>query len=830
MSSEEYLDSLLRSVTNSEPEPAEKTIIRDEPAKASLSDFVSDLMMENPSEPALSQGTDTPDMPAFQPEEIPSIPLPAAPETEMMAEPMPSMPEEAMQAEEIRAEYEAPAPESEILPEEIPTEAEIPLPDEEFPSEELPTELSVPEEEIQPEGLPEEPELSMTEAEIPSEEELPIPEAEIPTEAENPVPEEEISPEEIEPEPELSAPEEEVQMEEIPAEEEIPPEEIEPEPELSAPEEEVQMEESPAEEPPMEPEEAIPEEMDFDPDALLQPEAEAVSDLLETLPEDEAANMSDSDLEDLLSSLDNMGDPSQSSEEIVSNFGLEPSGEGNESDPEQSGTEPQPEEEAPSDTPASGEDNDDDRLGQEEIEALLSQAAGDGEEPDMPDVSDDLMDLLADGEGDQDISDIGDLLSKDENHEAIDPAMAMAMEDTEGAADALLDEINGTGEDETPAKEDRKAARERKKKEKQAKKEQKRLEKLKKKGKKTGTGEEGENGDSFEQEMAEALAEGLIDQDSFEELQEEKKSEESKKKKGGFFAKIIDALTEEVDEDEEKFAEETAVDIAKTGASDNEKILEELEAGDAPAEKKEKPKKKKKEKKKKEKPKKEKKPKPAKPQKPKKPTFINTGPDLNVPKKKVLLVMFMCLSLGVLVGIMSVVIPFYADMNHADEKYDQAAYDEVFMDLTGHKLSKDEQALYDKNLILYKVTRRYQSYQNYMALNMQVEALNSLVQGIRVIDEEERKALELGITSQFDMIAEKIIDSLNSVFGVSVEQAQAWLAIPSSEEYSRTLERYLEGGAPVGTDPSLEPIRPVDNGAPGNALVEAEEAEFEGGL
>ena len=53
----------------------------------------------------------------------------------------------------------------------------------------------------------------------------------------------------------------------------------------------------------------------------------------------------------------------------------------------------------------------------------------------------------------------------------------------------------------------------------------------------------------------------------------------SKPKKKGLFAKIIEALTESDDdelEDGVKF-EESAVDIAKEGAEENQKLLEELD-------------------------------------------------------------------------------------------------------------------------------------------------------------------------------------------------------------------------------------------------------------
>ncbi|MCR4655597.1 MAG: hypothetical protein K5770_05140 [Lachnospiraceae bacterium] len=573
-------------------------------------------------------------------------------------------------------------------------------------------------------------------------------------------------------------------------------------------------------------------------------------------PEMPDAMMSQDDLDALLSSLDDMGDPTTSHEEVLG--GSDPAeslsdveeegrasadengmdraepGEGSAAD-ESDGSNDDPG--ASSEEPASVLDE---SLSQEDIEALLERAAN-GEEDEEEASSkgaEELKDLLAAGEGDMDISEISDLLEKDEKNEAVDPSVAAIMDDNEDAAGALF------GEDsESPPANDRKAKREQKKKERQRKKEErkrkkeeKRLAKLAKKQKNKGEVPEADDSGNLDAEMQEALDSGLIDKEQFEDLKQEKEKEDKAKEKKGFFAKIVDALMEE-EEDDRKFAEETAVDIAKAGASDNEKILAELEDQSAPeetAKKKEKKAKPQKAKKKKAKPKKAAKPKkPPKPKKPKKPSYINTGPDLNVPKKKVILVMFMCMSLGVLAGIMAVVIPFYSDMKNARIGFEDDNYKQVFMDLTAHRLTEEEQELYDKNLILYKVSRRYDSYSNYMALGMRTEALNSLVQGIKVIGQEERKAVEYGVSERFDFLANKIIDSLQNTFGVTIDQAQSWLAIKNSEEYTRTLQDYAEGrmtGPDAVSEPSSE--SPAENPSEPsyNSLIEAEESEFGGNL
>ncbi|MCR5734247.1 MAG: hypothetical protein K6G22_06560 [Lachnospiraceae bacterium] len=580
------------------------------------------------------------------------------------------------------------------------------------------------------------------------------------------------------------------------------------------------------------------------------------------VPDDGAAGdmMSDSDLEALLNSIDDMGDPSMSDVAAIPASFITPDGSApqeetdtpqtpdaaeasdvSSSDPGQDLSDIQamsdesdiPEMPEMPDMPdmpdlsgsASPADFDqgskvdisDDAMGQDDIERLLAEASASADDG-MPDLSgSDLNDILS-GIDDMDAAEIGDLLNKDDNNEAVDTSLGQEDDNYDPVAAIMggTDEPAAPGvlytEEELAAMdpvEKKRALKEQKKAAKAAKKEQKRLEKeaKKKKGKK-------EPADDLSDEEAALLAEAAgIDVADVTAEKPEKK---------GLFSKIISAISEGGDEDEdEKFAEESAVDIAVAGASDNEKILAELEATEGPETSGEEKKKKKKEKKpKKEKPKKEKKP--PKPKKEKRESFIKSGPTIRIPKKKVLLTFFMCASLGVLVGITAYIIPFYLDMNKAEESYDRDDYENTFLSLTGHRLSSEEQELYNKNLVLYRVQRKYQSYENYMALGMKLEALNSLVQGVETIDNDYEKAESYGVREKYNALSQKIIDALDSTFGVTVDMAREWLQIKDSAEYTNALNNYVlnvSGNVTGNAGPGSAAMS-------SNDVIAAEEAEI----
>ncbi|MBR6485156.1 MAG: hypothetical protein IKT17_00555, partial [Lachnospiraceae bacterium] len=480
---------------------------------------------------------------------------------------------------------------------------------------------------------------------------------------------------------------------------------------------------------------------------------------------------------------------------------------------------------------------DDQMMSEEQVDELLKsiEEMGDPTSGSVPEESE-LSDIIAESD-DADIAEIGELLDKNDNFEAVDPSIT----EDDSSYDIPMPGLDNMSSEEEEAPE--LSPKEKKRLEKQAKKEQKKREKEEKKKRKAGiepipaadpTGEFAipSDDEAFEAEMDEALAgmefTDVPDEYDGVDLEVVEKGDEasSRKKKNGFFAKLARALTEPVDgEDEENledltagvFAEETAKDIAKAGAEDNEQILKEMEDEEPEEGKGKKGKKGKKEKK--EKKAKEKKPKKEK----QRDKELFKMPKL--PKKRVALIMLCTLSLGVLIGVASMVLPYYTDVKDARAAFEGGDYQSTFMSLTGHKLNAEQQELYNKNLILYKLQQKLKSYRNYLRLGMMPDALNSLVQGIKDVDELKDSAAEYGITDQFDAYAGEITYELDNTFGVSADQARSWLELEDSREYTRALYEHID---PKGTSvaaPAGE-VTPAPVPDLNNSVIEGEESEF----
>jgi len=523
--------------------------------------------------------------------------------------------------------------------------------------------------------------------------------------------------------------------------------------------------------------------------------------------EEDAPLMPDQEISDLLSALDDLsGEPKAEAEE-------EPVAD--DSTVDEAASDEQSGDDASADAPGD-EDSSVDLGGIDlfdtDLSAMLDDVTSsvDSEQTADSDVSSedsDLTDLLGsldDGSGD--LSDIGDMLGKDENSELVDPnsetAEALFASDSE---DELFDINNLIDEEEEETKGKKK----------------KKFSLFGKKNKDKGN--------------VETLGDGemLVDPELFDIPEEEGRKE----KKPGFFASLFARLFEEVGEDEDGVSgiEQSAVDIAQEGAAENEAILSELEgeeAGGKKKDKKEKKKKEKKEKKKKDKggdsegeegeeaaddsKKKKKKEK-------KKKEKLPEVPGKKLPRKKVVAIALFCITIGVVITLLAFLLPYSQDIKKAKKFYTTGEYQKTYEYMRGHKLTSEDKLLYDRTTTLLRIKRPYDSYQNYMKLGYRMEALNALVQGVQMIDTYAEDAASLGINDKYSKQSRLIYDELYNTFGVTVERARSWIALEGTPEYTRALYECLLDTSAVHDEQTLPEDLFGENTENPDSVINAEE-------
>ena len=507
--------------------------------------------------------------------------------------------------------------------------------------------------------------------------------------------------------------------------------------------------------------------------------------------------------------------PDQEISDLLSSLG-ELSGEGEEKAAEEESVET--EAEGASEASAEGADAGADLGGLDlfdtDLSAMLDDVTNsidsDAPQGDGGIVSDDtdlneLLGSLDDGSGD--LSDIGNLLDKDENSELVDPNTETAEALFASDSEEELFNIDNLIEEEEPKRKKKKFSLFGKKKKK-----------------------------SDNVEVIGGEEEMLIDPDLLDIPEES----ELKKKKQGFFATLLAKLFEEVDEGDDSASgiEQSAVDIAQEGAAENESILAELdeEEGKGKKKKKEKKKKEKKEKKGKkggeagsedgeeaaEEPKKKKKEK-------KKKEKLPDIPTKKLPRKKVVAISLFCITIGIVITILAFFIPYSQDIEKAKKFYSTGEYQKTYEYMRGHKLTSEDQMLYDRTTTLLRIKRPYDSYQNYMKMGLRIEALNALVQGVQMIDRYAEDAATLGIIDKYSKLSRMIYDELYNSFGVTVDKARSWIELEGTPEYTRALYQCLidtSGSTVVEEDYQVEENLPFEMTPEDNSVINAEEKDL----
>lgn len=270
---------------------------------------------------------------------------------------------------------------------------------------------------------------------------------------------------------------------------------------------------------------------------------------------------------------------------------------------------------------------------------------------------------------------------------------------------------------------------------------------------------------------------------SIEELKDLKEAKE-KRKKQGFFSKIMSALFgPDEEEDDTKIAED---DSLGSISSENREILKEMDADEGAGKKGKKEKKKKEKKEKKEKAKKEKAPK-VKKEKP--PKEIDRTPPL--PKKPVILIFIMALSILILIWLGSSNLQYGQDMQQAKDDFASGSYVTAFQTVAGSSVKGKDENFYKKAQVLASIQSEYQSYESLSGINENEMALDALVRGYgRCVDGADL-AQEYEITDEMAGLKAQILQQLSDHFGVSEEKAAELHAMTKRTDYTKAIQEIL---------------------------------------
>ena len=182
------------------------------------------------------------------------------------------------------------------------------------------------------------------------------------------------------------------------------------------------------------------------------------------------------------------------------------------------------------------------------------------------------------------------------------------------------------------------------------------------------------------------------------------------------------------------------------------------------------------------KPKKEKKPKPE----------PKPGDILKIKPKSIMLFITLVASVIVLISLLNTTVSYTTAISKAKTNLENGDYSKVYESLSGMKLNKSDKTLYRQATLITYVTRQYESYQNYMEMDMKTEAINALVKGLARYDTYYNEANSLGVGNQMKEARAQIIQAFNDTFKISESEAVSLVAMSDNNftQYYRKIEAY----------------------------------------
>lgn len=137
---------------------------------------------------------------------------------------------------------------------------------------------------------------------------------------------------------------------------------------------------------------------------------------------------------------------------------------------------------------------------------------------------------------------------------------------------------------------------------------------------------------------------------------------------------------------------------------------------------------------------------------------------------------------------------YHSVKKQANEYFEMGKYEQAYQEVMGTNVKDKDPDTYNKIRTVMQVQRAIDSYNNYNEMNYYPDALNALVQGIKRYDNNLESAKELEVTGQLDQCKAKVVQLLQSQFGVSESQARELLTL-EKDQYSKEIVSIAMQGA-----------------------------------
>ena len=141
-------------------------------------------------------------------------------------------------------------------------------------------------------------------------------------------------------------------------------------------------------------------------------------------------------------------------------------------------------------------------------------------------------------------------------------------------------------------------------------------------------------------------------------------------------------------------------------------------------------------------------------------------------------------SIAIFVVIGTNIYSYAINIQNATKSFNMQRYNEAYNEVYGLDIKDEDIEIYDKIMTVMFVNKQLNSYNNYSAIGMYPEALDSLLKGLERYDKYYALATKLGIQTDLDYVRNQIVNELDNVFLLSVEDAYDIINQPDQTQYS----------------------------------------------
>lgn len=153
---------------------------------------------------------------------------------------------------------------------------------------------------------------------------------------------------------------------------------------------------------------------------------------------------------------------------------------------------------------------------------------------------------------------------------------------------------------------------------------------------------------------------------------------------------------------------------------------------------------------------------------------------------------FGAVAAGVVVG--TNLYTYSQSISRATEYFDVQKYNNAYKEVYGLDIKEKDETIYNKIMTVMFVNKELNSYNNFYAIGLYPEALDSLLKGLERYDKYLQDAESLGIESDLNYVRRQILGELKRSFSMTEKDAAELNAIKEQEEYSERIRKKAFAG------------------------------------